>query len=83
MNGLDLQNKTMQDIINETNEQINTMMNDAYKRGEWDMFVCLTAAEYGKECYFPQDNGTVYSRVSGQELPDAEAAYTEWIKYIY
>ena len=72
MNGPNNKEKTMHDVVD-----------DAYKRGEWDMFVHLTAAEYGKECYFPQDNGTIYSRVTGKYLPNAEAAYTEWIKYIY
>ena len=31
---------------------------------EWDLFDLLSSAWYGKGCYFKQDDGTVYSRVS-------------------
>lgn len=36
------------------------------KRGEWDMFELITSTYYGKQYYFVQDNGTVYSRASGK-----------------
>lgn len=38
--------------------------NGGYVSGEWDMFNLLTSCEYGKQCYFLQDNGIVYSRRS-------------------
>ena len=34
----------------------------------WEMFDILSSAWYGKDCYFKQDNGTVYSRASCQYL---------------
>lgn len=33
---------------------------------EWDSFDLLSSAWYGKGCYFKQEDGTVYSRVSGE-----------------
>lgn len=41
---------------------------DEYERGRWDLFEQLTSIEYGKQCYFRQDNGTVYSRRSCKYL---------------
>lgn len=35
---------------------------------EWDLFDLLSSAWFGKRCYFQQDNGTVYSRVSGEYM---------------
>lgn len=35
---------------------------------EWELFDLLSSAWYGKACYFKQDDGTVYSRISGQYL---------------
>lgn len=34
------------------------------KNREWDLFDLLSSAWYGKSCYFKQEDGTVYSRVS-------------------
>ena len=51
----------------------------AYAKGEWDMFSLITSAWYGKECYFLEPNGVVYSRETHTYLPDKEAAYQEFI----
>ena len=54
-------------------------MND-YERGRWDMFVEITNADFGKQYYFLQDNGTVYSRHSCRYM-NIEEAYHEYIHY--
>lgn len=56
-------------------------LNDAYNEGEWNMFSLISTAWYGKKCYFKQDDGSVYSRLSGKELTASEAV-EEFIKYI-
>ena len=43
------------------------------KQGEWDMFLLITSAYFGKQYYFRQDNGIVYSRESGKYLKEDEA----------
>lgn len=43
------------------------------KEGEWDMFDLISSAYYGKGMYFKQDNGTVYSRHSGEYMTVDEA----------
>lgn len=50
-----------------------------YERGEWDMFVLITSTWYGKQYYFEESNGTVYSRKSCRHLKDKEAAYKEFL----
>lgn len=50
-----------------------------YERGEWDMFVLITSTWYGKQCYFAESNGTVYSRESCRYLKDKEEAYKEFL----
>ena len=53
------------------------------KIGEWNMFVLLSSAWYGKQCYFEQDNylGTVYSKLSGETMSMEEAIkqFMRWI----
>ena len=51
-------------------------MND-YERGRWDMFELITSVYHGKQYYFLQDNDTVYSRESGEEM-QREKAYGEF-----
>ena len=41
--------------------------------GEWDMFELITSVWYGKQCYFVEENGVVYSRVSGKYMSVDEA----------
>ena len=35
-----------------------------YKKGRWDMFERISSCEYGKQCYFQQNDDTIYSRRS-------------------
>lgn len=46
-----------------------------HERGEWDMFVLLSSAWYGKQAYFIQypKKDTVYSRISGKYMTVQEA----------
>ena len=46
---------------------------EIYEQGEWNMFRIITSCEYGKECYFLQDDGTVYSRRSCKYMTKMEA----------
>lgn len=49
-----------------------------YERGEWDMFDLITSTWYGKQYYFLEKNGFVYSRKSCEYLTKEEA-YDEFI----
>lgn len=46
---------------------------DEYNKGQWDMFELITNAYFGKQYYFPQDDGTIYSRYSGTYITKEEA----------
>lgn len=46
---------------------------DEYNKGQWDMFERITNAYFGKQYYFPQDDGTIYSRYSGTYITKEEA----------
>ena len=52
-----------------------------YELGQWDMFVMLSSAWWGKQYYFMQDNGWVYSRKSGKYMT-VEQAYNEFTNEI-
>ena len=39
-----------------------------FERGKFEMFDLITSVYYGKQYYFLQDNGMVYSRESGKEI---------------
>ena len=52
-----------------------------YELGQWDMFVTLSSAWWGKQYYFMQDNGLVYSRDSCKYMT-VEQAYAEFAKRI-
>lgn len=43
------------------------------KMGEWEMFELITSAYFGKQNYFPEDNGIVYSRESHKYMTKDEA----------
>lgn len=47
---------------------------DEYNKGQWDMFELITNAYFGKQYYFPQADGTIYSRYSGTYITREEAA---------
>lgn len=44
-----------------------------YADGEWELFTLITSAYYGKEYYFIQDDGTVYSRASCKYMKKDDA----------
>ena len=44
-----------------------------YEQGEWDMFELITSVWYGKRCYFLEDNGLAYSRLSHKTMTREEA----------
>ena len=51
----------------------------AFEDGEWEMFSLITSVAYGKEYYFLEKNGMVYSRKS-HEYMTREQAYEEFLK---
>ena len=48
-------------------QQLENHVDQLETRG-WELFALLSSAWYGKDCYFKQDDGTVYSRASCQYL---------------
>ena len=50
-----------------------------YADGEWEMFSLITSVFYGKGCYFLDDDGMVYSRLSGKTLRSIDEALNEWL----
>lgn len=52
-----------------------------YEKGEWEMFELITSAWNGKQYYFLQPDGTVYSRESGGTM-SKEDAYDEFLHSI-
>lgn len=61
------------------NEKPLVEMLSPYEQGEWDMFNLITSVEYGKQFYFLEKNGMVYSRKS-HEYMTREQAYEEYLK---
>lgn len=61
------------------NEKPLGMVLPPYKQGEWDMFNLITSVEYGKQYYFLENNGMVYSRKSHKYMT-IEQAYEEYLK---
>lgn len=52
-----------------------------YELGEWEMFSLVTSVYHGKQYYFLQPDGTVYSRESGRSLSKVDA-YDEFLRNI-
>jgi len=52
-----------------------------YQQGEWDMFELVTSAWYGKQMYFRESGGMVYSRVSRKTMQQ-DAAVNEFLEMI-
>lgn len=44
-----------------------------YQQGEWDMFLLISSAWYGKQMYFREIGGWVYSRVTSKTMQLNEA----------
>lgn len=55
------------------------MIMSPYEQGEWDMFNLITSVEYGKQYYFLESDGRVYSRQSHKYMT-REEAYDEYLK---
>lgn len=53
-----------------------------YSEGSWDMFNIVTFAYFGKEYYFKQSNGTVYSRLTGNYYASLVEALNEFSEHI-
>ena len=52
-----------------------------YKQGEWDMFERISSVWYGKQYYFLDDDGTVYSRLTHKNM-SREEAFAEFLKLL-
>lgn len=48
-------------------KNVESLINPRVSR-EWDLLNLLSSAWYGKQCYFQQDDGMIYSRSSGRYL---------------
>ena len=57
-------------------------LQEAFDDGEWSMFEQITSAYYGKQYYFFEPDGTVYSRLSSKTLRSKEEAYKEFINEV-
>ena len=44
-----------------------------YQQGMWDMFEFITSAWYGKQMYFKEADGRVYSRLSRKTMCQSDA----------
>ena len=55
---------------------------DAYDTGRFDALDSISCVYYGKQCYFANENGTIYSRITCTTLPDVDSAIAEFCKYI-
>ena len=64
--------EALKDAVDELEESDHNVV-EIKKEGEWDMFDLISSAYYGKGMYFKQDNGTVYSRHSGDYMTIDEA----------
>ena len=52
-----------------------------YERGEYELLELLSSAWYGKQYYFRQNNGIIYSRDSGKYM-SLDEAISEFAKKI-
>ena len=55
------------ELITEAADTIEALLNressiEYINLGEWEMFDLITSKWFGKQCYFKQDDGMVYSR---------------------
>lgn len=49
-----------------------------YDRGRWEVLLDASNAEWGKQCYFLQDNGEIYSRET-EKLMTLDQAIEEFV----
>lgn len=55
---------------------------EPYLEGKWDMFMTITSAAFGKQYYFEQENGLIYSKHSHSHLKSRDDAYDEFLDYM-
>ena len=65
--------------MNKIGDDIHQAYEDGFADGEWDMFETISSMIYGKQCYFLEETGIVYSRLTRKYLPSKEDAYKEFI----
>lgn len=68
--------------MNKIGDDLNAAYEEGYKSGRWTMFNLISSVYYGKECYFIQDDGTIYSRISSSYLANIARAVSEFLDYI-
>lgn len=64
--------------MNEIGDDINQAYANGFADGEWDMFEMITGLLYGKQCYFLESNGIVYSRRTWKYLRTKDEAVKEF-----
>ena len=86
-NGKSVAFKIVNDYADIVRKRIETLpsaqldANEYRKRGEWEMFELITSLWYGKQCYFEEDNGMAYSRISHKTMT-VHDAILEFIREI-
>ena len=48
----------------------------------FDVFNIITSAEYGKQRFFKEENGTIYDRAKSEYLRDFETALKRYVKEV-
>ena len=61
--------------MNNIADDIHDAYKEGYERGRFDVLDAISSIYYGKQYYFLEDNGTVYSRDSCKYLTLEEAIY--------
>ena len=59
----------------QSDPDISTVDDNAYERGRFDALDAISSVYYGKQYYFREDNGLIYSRDSCKYLTLEEAIY--------
>ena len=65
--------KLLLSINKKVREKLRNLPSAEQNVGEWDMFELITSTWYGKQCYFMEDSGIVYSRVSHEYMSVIDA----------
>lgn len=68
--------------MNKIGDDLNDAYENGYEFGRWTMFKLISSVYYGKDCYFTQDNGTIYSRISSSYLANIDEAVKEFLGYM-
>ena len=63
-------------------DDLEAAYEEGHKSGRWTMFDLISSVYYGKNCYFIQDDGTVYSRISSSYLANMGRAVSEFLDYM-